>query len=142
MTDLTTAELTDLFSTVQKVQRMLAKRYFSPSPTSVSPLSSEAALANGSFNLAIQDGPESGQTVTHVHCHVIPRSKESSSEGDGIYDRLQGEEGNVGGGLWDASRGRPEPVGKFPKIEEGDRKARSKEDMDAEAEMYRELMRE
>jgi bis(5'-adenosyl)-triphosphatase len=141
MTDLTANEITDLFTTVQKVQSMLAKRYFPPSPSSASPLSSEAALESGSFNLAIQDGPESGQTVPHVHCHIIPRTKESSGEGDGIYDRLQGEEGNVGGGLWDL-RERPEQRGKFPRIEEDQRKPRSKEDMNAEAEMYKELMRE
>jgi bis(5'-adenosyl)-triphosphatase len=147
MTDLTPAELTDLFTTVQKVQRMLAKRYFPSSdpsagnPSSSDPLSSSAALTNGSFNVAIQDGPESGQTVPHMHCHIIPRTKESAGEGDGIYDRLQGEEGNVGGGLWDL-RKRPGPRGKFPRIEEAERKPRSKEDMSAEAEMYRELMRE
>ena len=145
MTDLTVAETTDLFTTVQKVQRMLAKRYFPPSdpsssePSSSDPLSSSATLGNGSFNVALQDGPESGQTVPHVHCHIIPRTKESSGEGDGIYDRLQGEEGNVRGGYWDLNE-RPEQKGKFPKIEESERRPRGKEDMNAEAEMYRELM--
>jgi bis(5'-adenosyl)-triphosphatase len=141
LTDLTAAEVSDLFTTVQKVQRMLAKRYFPPSDPSPSSPSSQSSLSNGSFNLAIQDGPESGQTVPHVHCHIIPRTKESSGEGDGIYDRLQGEEGNVGGGLWDMER-RPEQRGKFPKIEDADRKARTKEDMNSEAEMYTVLMRE
>jgi bis(5'-adenosyl)-triphosphatase len=142
MTDLTSAEITDLFSTVQRVQRMLAKRYFpSTDPYSPDPLSPSSSLNNGSFNVAVQDGPDSGQTVPHVHCHIIPRTKESGGEGDGIYDRLQGEEGNVGGGLWDL-RERPEPRGIFPRLEESERKARSKEDMIAEAEMYRELMRE
>ena len=141
LTDLTAAEVTDLFTTVQKVQRMLAKRYFPPSNPSPSSPSPQSSLFNGSFNLAIQDGPESGQTVPHVHCHIIPRTKESSGEGDGIYDRLQGEEGNVGGGLWDAEK-RPEPRGRFPKVEDADRKARTKEEMNSEAEMYRVLMRE
>ena len=99
------------------------------------------ALGNGSFNVAIQDGLDSGQTVPHMHCHIIPRTKESSGEGDGIYDRLQGEEGNVGGGFWDLEK-RPEQGGKLPQIEESDRKARSPEEMNVEAEMYRELIRE
>lgn len=78
VTDLSTAEITDLFTTVQKIQRMLAKRYFpssDPSPSSSDPLASSATLANGSFNLAIQDGEEAGQTVPHVHCHIIPRTR-------------------------------------------------------------------
>jgi hypothetical protein len=37
---------------------------------------------------------------------------------------------------------RPEQRGKFPKIEDADRKARTKEDMNSEAEMYTVLMRE
>lgn len=63
---------------------------------------------------------------------------DSSGEGDGIYDRLQGEEGNVGGGFWDQQR--PIQVGKFPKIEEEDRKPRGKEEMNKEAKFYREQM--
>lgn len=117
---------------------MLAQHLFGPAaPASSSP------LETGSFNIAIQDGPFSGQTVPHVHCHIIPRSHESSAEGDAVYDRLQGEEGNVGGGLWDLNAGvaaRPVVVGKFPRIEEDERRLRSKEVMHEEAEMYRRLM--
>lgn len=92
---------------------------------------------DGSFNITIQDGPWAGQTVAHLHCHVIPRTKDST-EGDGIYDRLQTEEGNVGGGLWDQNR--PIPEGKFPKIEDALRKPRSAEVMNEEAAIYREQM--
>lgn len=88
-------------------------------------------VEGGSFNIAIQDGKDAGQTVSHVHCHIIPRTRVNDNEigeGDGFYDRLQGEEGNVGGGLWDMKE-RPAQVGKFPAIEDEDRKARSKEEM-------------
>ncbi|KAF7956759.1 hypothetical protein EAE96_004086 [Botrytis aclada] len=132
MTDLSRAELDDIFSTTQKVQKMLAAHYF-PGQN----------VAEGSFNIAIQDGPESGQTVPHFHCHVIPRTKESARIGDGIYDRLQGEEGNVGGGLWDrdARLGeRPAQKGKFPKVDEADRLPRSAEVMNQEAALFREQM--
>lgn len=94
-------------------------------------------MEDGSFNIALQDGKEAGQTVPHVHCHIIPRTKDST-EGDELYDRLQSEEGNVGGALWDASR--PVQVGKFPKIEDVDRKPRSAEDMRKEAAFYKEQM--
>jgi bis(5'-adenosyl)-triphosphatase len=131
LTDLTANEVTDLFTTVQKVQRMLALNYFTGS------VDTSGKIEDGSFNIAIQDGKESGQTVPHVHCHIIPRTKDSK-EGDGIYDRLQSEEGNVGGGLWDQSR--PIQGGKFPKVEDADRKPRSAEDMNKEAAFYRQQM--
>lgn len=69
--------------------------------------------------------------MPHVHCHIIPRVKEKEGgkgEGDGFYDRLQSEEGNVGGGLWDLNV-RPIQTGKFPKIEDEDRRIRSTEEM-------------
>lgn len=109
---------------------MLARTYFASDST-------PGTINDGSFNIAIQDGKESGQTVPHVHCHIIPRTKDSD-EGNGIYDRLQGEDGNVGGGLWDQQR--PQSIGKFPKIEEENRKPRSKEEMDKEAEFFRQQM--
>jgi len=105
---------------------MLAKVYFANNSSQSSDL-----LEEGSFNIAIQDGKDAGQTVPHMHCHIIPRTRVNENEigeGDGIYDRLQGEEGNVGGGLWDL-RERPEQVGKFPVIEDEDRRVRSKEEM-------------
>jgi bis(5'-adenosyl)-triphosphatase len=140
LTDLTTAEVTDLFTTVQKVQKMLARHYFKD--TSAGSNIEVGDISNGSFNVALQDGRESGQTVPHVHCHIIPRTKDTMSEGDGFYERLQGEEGNVGGGLWDAkmSEKRPDTVGKFPKIEDSERIPRSAEDMNKEARFFREQM--
>jgi bis(5'-adenosyl)-triphosphatase len=131
ITDLTTDEVTDLFTLVQRVQRMLAKTHFGAP-------GAPGAPEDGSFNVAIQDGKEAGQTVPHAHCHVIPRTKDAEKEGDELYGRLQGEEGNVGGGLWDMER--PKHRGKFPKIEDADRIPRSVEDMNKEAEFYREQM--
>ncbi|PSS25745.1 hypothetical protein M430DRAFT_16455 [Amorphotheca resinae ATCC 22711] len=140
LTDLRQDEVTDLFTTVQKVQRMLARRYFKGAD------GGPGSVEDGSFNIAIQDGRESGQTVPHVHCHIIPRTKESAAEGDGLYDRLQSEEGNVGGGLWDTQHkigeARPEPIGKFPRIEDSQRKPRSAEDMAEEAQLYSKQMEE
>ncbi len=98
----------------------------------------QSILTSPSFNVALQDGKESGQTVPHVHCHIIPRTREQPPRGDEIYDILQGEQGNVGGGLWD--RERPKPIGKFPTIEDEDRHARPAEEMAEEAAFFREQM--
>ncbi|RDL35742.1 uncharacterized protein BP5553_06354 [Venustampulla echinocandica] len=130
LTDLKPDEVTDLFTTVQKVQRMLAREYFGGGST-------VGKVEDGSFNITVQDGKWAGQTVAHLHCHIIPRTKDST-EGDEIYDRLQTEEGNVGGGLWDRSR--PVQEGIFPRIEDEHRKPRSPEEMRKEADFFREQM--
>lgn len=114
-------EVTDVFTTVQKVQKMLSKVYDTTDA-----------------NVAIQDGPGAGQTVPHLHVHIIPRPK-GNTTGDKIYEMLQGEEGNVGGGLWDQRRPNRD-AGKFPVIADEDRLPRSKEEMKKEADYFREQM--
>ena len=60
-------------------------------------------------------------------------------EGDRIYEMLQGEEGNVGGALWDL-KVRPSIAAPFPRIHEEERKVRSLEVMGEEAALFREKM--
>lgn len=104
----------------------------------------------GSFNIAIQDGAGAGQTVPHVHVHVIPRiagetEKDERTVGDAVYEQMAAEEGNVGGALWDrdlaakkgSAEGRPVPGGAFARIEDASRLGRSAEVMEAEAELFR-----
>lgn len=135
MTDLSVDEITDLFTTVQLVQRMLAKVHFEgiTEETLVQGISDK----NGSFNIAIQDGVDSGQTIPHVHVHIIPRPANSNegNSADEIYVEMNSEKGNVGGALYD--RDRPKASGAFPRIEEASREARSEEAMRKEAAMYR-----
>ncbi|KAK0735772.1 HIT domain-containing protein, partial [Apiosordaria backusii] len=147
LTDLSPPELLDLWQTVQKVQLMLARHYF-PAPHSPE---------QGSFNIAVQDGSEAGQTVPHVHVHVIPRirgvtEKDNAGAGDELYERMAGEDGNVGGALWDRVRERdvrrdgegkrPVPSGRFDRIEDRERQARGLGDMQAEAAVYRGILEE
>ncbi|KAK3398199.1 HIT-like domain-containing protein [Sordaria brevicollis] len=131
LTDLSPAEITDLFSTVQVVQRMLGRYYFHQ--TSINPnveechprhpsssrengsdvdnkKDKELLETGGSFNIAVQDGPEAGQTVPHVHVHVIPRirnvsAKDAETPSDELYEWMAEEKGNVGGALWDRDNG-------------------------------------
>ncbi|KAJ6784009.1 hypothetical protein PWT90_07786 [Aphanocladium album] len=134
LTDLSAAETADLFATVQRVQRMLSRVYFR---------TDRPEDNGGSFTVAVQDGPESGQTVPHVHVHVIPRVRDDlgdAAEADEIYVKMAAEDGNVGGALWDAVR-RPEPGGGMPRVEDVNRNARSAEDMHAEADKYKEVLK-
>ena len=151
LTDLAPPELTDLFTTVQRVQALLARRFFRPPPPSTAPPPPPQLLRHGAFNVALQDGPGAGQTVPHVHVHVIPRvagagtAPDGAGEGDVLYERMASEEGNVGGALWDAARGggaRPTPGGAFGRVEDWEREARSAAEMEAEAAEFRALLEE
>ncbi|KAF2403250.1 HIT-like protein [Trichodelitschia bisporula] len=126
--DLSPAEVADLFTTVQRVGRMLERVY------------GAAAL-----NVAVQDGVAAGQTVPHVHAHIIPRSQDDLADqggGDVLYDLLDGEEGDVGAHLrmhHAAKRQRS----KFPVVPDTDRKPRNEEEMSKEAEWFaREMAKE
>ncbi|KAL6881275.1 HIT-like domain-containing protein [Trichoderma novae-zelandiae] len=125
--DLSPAETADLFATVQLVQRLLARLYF-PDPSDPT---------SGSFTVALQDGAEAGQTIPHVHVHVIPRTKGDMGDEamDEIYVHLASEKANVGGALWD--RERPRPAGRMPRIEDAERNAKTMEQMIEEAERYK-----
>ncbi|XP_033999902.1 bis(5'-adenosyl)-triphosphatase-like isoform X2 [Trematomus bernacchii] len=69
--DLQPDEVSDLFSTAQRVAQLLEKH-----------------LNATSLTIAIQDGPEAGQTVKHVHVHVLPRRAGDFQRNDSIYDEL------------------------------------------------------
>ena len=59
----------------------------------------ERVYGASSLNIAIQDGVDAGQSVPHVHAHVIPRQRRDLDHlggTDAVYEMLDGEEGNVG----------------------------------------------
>ncbi|KAN0063505.1 Dinucleoside triphosphate hydrolase [Thecaphora frezii] len=61
-----------LFQTVQHVSKTLEKVY-----------------AAEAMTICVQDGKAAGQTVDHLHVHVIPRRK-GDFQGDEVYDTLEG----------------------------------------------------
>ena len=65
-------ELSDLWYLAQQTSIMLEKQHNSPSIT-----------------FAIQDGIYAGQTINHVHIHVIPRFPNDFQENDQIYSELE-----------------------------------------------------
>lgn len=71
--DLNRSELLDFFTTVQKVQSIIESSYNTSSTT-----------------IAIQDGVDAGQSVEHLHAHLIPRKPtDFGGNIDQIYKELQ-----------------------------------------------------
>ncbi|GMG98182.1 hypothetical protein Nepgr_000022 [Nepenthes gracilis] len=69
--DLTAAETSDLWLTAQKVASRLEHYHEASSVT-----------------FTIQDGPQAGQTVPHVHIHILPRKAGDFEKNDEIYDAI------------------------------------------------------
>lgn len=124
--DLSAAEVQDLFMTVQRVSRMV-ERVFDAS----------------SLNIAIQDGVDAGQSVPHVHAHIIPRKRddlEAKGGTDAIYEMMESEDADLNKQLAQKERAataeltEDEKKGKFPAVDNDSRKPRSDEEMQKEAE--------
>lgn len=69
--DLTPSESQDYMSSLQLIQGLIRKVYKADA-----------------LNIAIQDGPEAGQLVPHLHTHLIPRFN-TDGFGDSIYLKLE-----------------------------------------------------
>lgn len=112
--DLSAAEVQDMFLTVQRVSRMV-----------------ERVFAASSLNIAIQDGEDAGQSVPHVHAHIIPRKKDDLEEKggtDAIYAMMESDDADLSRQLEQKERGR------FPAVDNDARKPRGDEEMEREAE--------
>lgn len=72
LSDLNVMEYQDLWESVRFVQEVLDQHY-----------------SAGGFNVAVQDGKVSGQSVPHVHVHLLPRVQGDFERNDDIYDHLQ-----------------------------------------------------
>jgi bis(5'-adenosyl)-triphosphatase len=78
LTDLTTPELTSLIASVQNVGRVV-----------------ERAYGGDALTVACQDGKAAGQSIPHVHFHVMPRKYHGdyfSQRMDDIYPALERSE--------------------------------------------------
>ena len=103
----------------------------------------ERVFSATSLNIAIQDGVDAGQSVPHVHAHIIPRKKhdlEHKGGTDAIYEMMESEDAHLGKQLQqreEATQGKlveDEERGKFPAVDNDSRKPRSDEEMQIEAE--------
>jgi len=83
LNDLTAAETSDLFLAVQSVAEAVKKHY-----------------QVSSLTIAVQDGPDAGQTVKHVHVHVLPRKPGDFPDNDDVYKHLEHHDKNVAAREW------------------------------------------
>ncbi|QKX60461.1 uncharacterized protein TRUGW13939_07606 [Talaromyces rugulosus] len=130
VSELTVDETADLFLTVRKVGRMI-----------------ERVFGASSLNIAIQDGVDAGQSVAHVHTHIIPRRKadlDHKGGTDAIYGMLDGEEGDMSriqrqllkvADDETVSDKETKRRTDFPAVDNEARTPRSDEDMEREAQM-------
>jgi bis(5'-adenosyl)-triphosphatase len=96
----------------------------------------ERAYSASALNVAIQDGRDAGQSVMHVHAHVIPRKARDFKDVDDVYKELEGEGGDVGGQLErrEGEKRRGDGYEAFVPPDTEGREARSEEEMQKEAE--------
>jgi len=122
LSQLSVQETSDLFITVRRVSRML-----------------ERVFHASALNVAVQDGVDAGQSVPHVHVHIIPRKADDLKDrggGDVIYEMMDGEEGNLGDAFLDMQRRRRERTNRRESaggLDADTRKPRSEEEMREEA---------
>ena len=90
----------------------------------------EGHFGASALTLTIQDGAEAGQTVHHVHVHILPRKKGDFEKNDEIYDAIDAAEADMGA----AKSGEAEALDL-----DKERKPRTAEEMAEEAAVLRAL---
>ena len=117
LTNLTDNEYDDLWKTVRKVQRVLKQKFNCDA-----------------FNVAVQDGTAAGQSVPHVHIHILPRYHGDFERNDDIYDELE---------MWAPRPRNSNDNNEKKRLEvpdDSERKDRTLDEMAEEASCYRALM--
>ncbi|XP_060054686.1 vacuolar protein sorting-associated protein 26C isoform X4 [Erinaceus europaeus] len=83
--DLRPDEVADLFQAAQRVGAAVERHFQATSLT-----------------VSVQDGPEAGQTVRHVHVHVLPRRAGDFRRNDSVYEELREHDRDDSPGAWRA----------------------------------------
>jgi bis(5'-adenosyl)-triphosphatase len=136
--DLTDEEHDDMWRTVRVVQGILKKQYTDEATTCAATTDSDKTTSSSasslSFNVAVQDGRAAGQSVPHVHVHILPRSSGDFARNDDVYQELE---------EWAPRPVAADTIGSSNAIDVPDddqRRDRTREEMAQEAAMYREII--
>ena len=130
LADLSAEEYADLWTTVRSVQDMLTRRCLADGG------GNGDDAAPPAFNVAVQDGPSAGQSVPHVHVHILPRIAGDFERNDDVYDELE---------AWapravESAAAKKQAGGRLEVLDDEDRRDRTMEQMADEADEYRKLM--
>ncbi|WVQ73837.1 hypothetical protein IAR50_003418 [Cryptococcus sp. DSM 104548] len=124
LADLNTDEVSDLFTSVQYVGKVL-----------------EGVYKAQALTISLQDGAVAGQSVPHVHVHIMPRHPtDYNGDNDQVYPLLEKSEADLGNHLVQSQVPQIDGPGtQQGKAREGrwasdeDRKPRTMEEMEKEA---------
>eukprot|EP00285_Hemiselmis_virescens_P001441 CAMPEP_0173411668 /NCGR_PEP_ID=MMETSP1356-20130122/77623_1 /TAXON_ID=77927 ORGANISM="Hemiselmis virescens, Strain PCC157" /NCGR_SAMPLE_ID=MMETSP1356 /ASSEMBLY_ACC=CAM_ASM_000847 /LENGTH=195 /DNA_ID=CAMNT_0014373457 /DNA_START=79 /DNA_END=663 /DNA_ORIENTATION=- len=109
----------------------------------------ERHLGAEGLNMAIQDGEAAGQSVPHVHVHLIPRKGGDLARNDEIYERMEDFDGrpreeasnkDTAGGGGEAPGGGSAKKMKLHVPPDSERVDRSEADMEREAGEMRDIL--
>lgn len=121
ISELSSEEYADLWSTVRYVQDNILSKCYPDTE---------------GYNIAIQDGAAAGQSVPHVHVHILPRKGGDFEVNDDVYQELQDwapKSPKVSGDTKDGGN-------KLHVPSDEERRDRTLEEMDAESQMYRDIV--
>jgi len=114
--DLTDDEYVDLWKTVREVQGILQEAQHQQSRNS-----------STSFNVSVQDGRGAGQSVPHVHVHILPRVTGDFARNDDIYQALE---------EWAPRPSTTSTTARLEVPDDDQRRDRTPQEMAEEAEIY------
>jgi bis(5'-adenosyl)-triphosphatase len=133
MEELSEDEYIDMWKSVRQVQTALRQHYTTDRNTTDKDTGTTTTMA---FNVAVQDGRAAGQSVPHVHVHILPRTSGDFERNDDVYDALE---------LWAPREQDVLPEQRTNNIqvpEDVDRVDRTNELMAEEAALYRTILSE
>lgn len=113
--DLSAQESSDYMNSLQLVHRFIKSHYRADA-----------------LNIAIQDGPEAGQSVPHLHTHLIPRYA-TDGFGDSIYKKLEATDLELAYRDFFKRKEAAQSVGGFQAPDDDSRDPRTIEEMAKEA---------
>lgn len=136
LTDLRPDEVSDLFTTVQNVGRAIERAYKADALTVSLQVYNDPTMLLARDADILQDGIAAGQTVPHVHIHILPRhtSGPFSEDKDAMYPALEASEERLGQDLEEQKAERDEAVRKGMEVpKDEDRVPRTEDEMGKEA---------